>query len=342
MSFFNVESFRSELLSSSAPLYFFHDDPDGLASYLILNNVKKGVGIPVKSRPVLTSVFARKVSEIGADKVFVLDIASIDDDFVKSCSASIVWLDHHDPAVVPYGVKYFNPQINGKNIPTPALCYEAFPVSLWNAVVGCFAEWFVPDFLPDFVKDFGRLLPSVWKSAGDVIYNSDVGKLIELYSFLLKGDARIVRENIRILSKIDNPIELLESSTPAANRLWKHYHVIRREYDILLSRVLKSVSDNKILLFKYETEKFSMTKDLANKLSYMFPDKFIILARLKNGEFRCSFRGSSWNVKRVLEKSLVGVRGYGGGHDVACGGAIHEDDFERFVENINREVSGKV
>ncbi len=337
--FFDVESFRSELLSSNTPLYFFHDDPDGLASYLILNNVRKGVGIPVKSRPVLTGVFAHKVSEIGADKVFVLDIACIDDDFVRSCSAGIVWLDHHDPVSVPAGVKYFNPQINGRNIPTPALCHEAFPVSLWNAVVGCFAEWFVPDFLPEFERDFGKLLPSVWKSAGDVIYNSGVGRLIELYSFLLKGDTRVVRENIRILSRIDNPLEILDSLSPSAKRLWKHYNVIRGEYDKLLSRALRVRANNKVFLFKYETEKFSMTKDLANELSYRFPDKFIILARLKNGEFRCSFRGSSWNVKRVLEKSLVGVRGYGGGHDVACGGAIHEDDFGVFVDNVAREIS---
>ena len=338
MSFFDVESFRSELESCENPLYFFHDDPDGLASYLILNKAKPGRGIPVKSRPVITISFARKVEEVGADKVFVLDVAHIDEEFIDAVKVPIIWLDHHDPQKVE-GVKYYNPQIKGQNIPTPALCHEAFPVSLWNAVIGSIAEWYIPEFLSKFEEQYPDMIPKGWKTVGELIYDSPIAKLIEVYSFALKGITEQVRENVKILSKVEDIKMLLDQTSPAVKKVWRHHAMIRKEYDSLYGRALQSSTDDTILLFKYESEHFSLTRDIANELSYRFPAKFIILARHKDDEYRCSFRGAQWNVKQIIDKALVGVRGYGGGHDSACGGAIKEGDFEVFIENIRGQLS---
>ena len=67
-----VSRLKEELLSCQRPLFIFHDDPDGLASFLLCYRfVREGRGIPVKAYPRITvENYARKVEEFGADKVF--------------------------------------------------------------------------------------------------------------------------------------------------------------------------------------------------------------------------------------------------------------------------------
>ncbi len=349
MSSFDVAGFREELESCRSPLYLFHDDPDGLASFLMLKKVKDGVGVPIKSKPIITVQFANKVVEVEADKVFVLDVAMMEEEFVDEVKVPIVWLDHHEPVKMAGSlkkVKYFNPQLKGKNIPTPALCYEAFPVELkskglWLAGLGSFAEWFVPEFLDEFKKDFPELLPSKWKTPGDVIYNSKLGKLIELFSFALKGETSAVKKNIKLLSDIDGPDELLAGVSKSATTLWKHHSMIRKEYDLLLSRAVRGAGDGVLFVFKYENAKHSLTKDLANELSYQFPGRIIVLARRQSGEFRCSFRCQNRDVRALVEQALKGLHGYSGGHEVAAGGAVREDDFDEFLKRLEELARDK-
>jgi len=40
-----------------------------------------------------------------------------------------------------------------------------------------------------------------------------------------------------------------------------------------------------------------------------------------------------------LEKALVGIDGYGGGHEHACGAAIKKHDFKKFIENIEAQLT---
>jgi hypothetical protein len=55
---------------------------------------------------------------------------------------------------------------------------------------------------------------------------------------------------------------------------------------------------------------------------------------------KCSIRGSEkGNIPAALEKALVGIDGYGGGHEYACGACIKVDDFPRFIENMKKELN---
>jgi nanoRNase/pAp phosphatase (c-di-AMP/oligoRNAs hydrolase) len=71
---------------------------------------------------------------------------------------------------------------------------------------------------------------------------------------------------------------------------------------------------------------------------YYNPDKVVLIARLKSDEYRCSFRSVNLKVKPLLEKALVGIDGYGGGHDHACGGSIKVSDWPKFLDNLRREL----
>jgi len=82
----------------------------------------------------------------------------------------------------------------------------------------------------------------------------------------------------------------------------------------------------------------SFTSDLSNELLYRYPDKVIIIAREKSGEMKCSLRARNYSLPPIIEKSIQGCRGYGGGHEHACGACIAVEDFDRFLENVSQEL----
>ena len=94
-----------------------------------------------------------------------------------------------------------------------------------------------------------------------------------------------------------------------------------------------------MLVFTYSDDKMSFTGDLANELLYKFPDKIIIVARRKEDDMRMSIRSSKKIIPPILEKSLIGLEGYGGGHELACGANVKQHQFEEFVERMKKKVS---
>ena len=60
-----VKKIRDELDNCQNPLYFFHDDPDGLCSFLLFYRYKKeGNGVVVKrATPQVDDKFLHKVKE---------------------------------------------------------------------------------------------------------------------------------------------------------------------------------------------------------------------------------------------------------------------------------------
>ena len=94
-----VKSIREELDNCKNPLYFFHDDPDGLSSFLLLYRYKKeGNGVIVKrATPQVDEQFLAKVEEYNPDKIFILDIAVVDQGFIDNVKAKVIWIDHHTP-----------------------------------------------------------------------------------------------------------------------------------------------------------------------------------------------------------------------------------------------------
>jgi nanoRNase/pAp phosphatase (c-di-AMP/oligoRNAs hydrolase) len=83
----------------------------------------------------------------------------------------------------------------------------------------------------------------------------------------------------------------------------------------------------------------SLTKDLANEMLHRHKDKVIVLGREKSGEVRCSLRsGPQKPILPALQRALLGIQGYGGGHEHAVGCAVKKEDFERFLSNLRKEL----
>jgi hypothetical protein len=71
----------------------------------------------------------------------------------------------------------------------------------------------------------------------------------------------------------------------------------------------------------------SFTGELSNELLYLYPDKVIIIARENLGD------EDEPKIKKncpssILNASLAGLTGYGGGHEYACGCCVKKEQFE--------------
>lgn len=340
-----IEEIRKELKESENPLFFFDDDPDGLCSYLLLKKyIGKGKGVVVKGSATLDINYIGKVEENSPDKIFVLDKPILSQEFIDKANRRIIWIDHH-PIVEREGVKYYNPRAdNNDNMCTSYLCYkiiednkELEEDNLWIAGIGVIADWGVPAFLNRLLEKYGDILGNARTEQG-LLYECEFGKLIKIFSLLLKGKTSDVNKHINLLLKINNPYEILKQESAKGKFIFKTAEKIGKGYDELLKKALKVKAD-KLFVFVYPTGKISFTGELSNELLYKLPGKIILVGREKEGNIRFSLRSDNIIISKVLEKALVEIEGYGGGHEMACGGNISKKDWNRFIENLKKEIN---
>ena len=106
----------------------------------------------------------------------------------------------------------------------------------------------------------------------------------------------------------------------------------------MLEKARKEVTKSKMLVFIYPSSKHSLTGTLSNELLFLYPDKMIVIGRRKEDKVVMSFRSMRIKVLPLLKIALEGVDGYGGGHDHACGGGVNVDDFDKFIENLKKQL----
>ena len=330
---------RQELDNCKRPLFFFDDDPDGLCSFLLFYRyAREGKGIVVKSTPELKPMFLRTVENYSPDKIFILDKPMVSPDFIDAVKVPIIWIDHHN-IIENSGTKYYNSRKDGFGEPASCICYRVVKQDLWIAACGAVADWCLPDFSAEFSKEYPDLLPAEIKKPEKALYETKLGELIKILSFILKGKTSDVLSCVKILTRIKTPYELLNEETAQAKFIIKRFKKVKKEYDGLLDEALKQSKTDKMIIFTYSDKRMSFTGDLSNELLYMFPEKIILVAREKSGEMKCSLRSSGpVSVFEILKKALVGIEGYGGGHEHACGLCIKNKDFKRFVENIKKQL----
>ncbi|MBW3014021.1 DHH family phosphoesterase [Candidatus Woesearchaeota archaeon] len=336
-----LKEIKDELDHCKKPIFFFHDDPDGLCSFLLMYKYKKeGKGVVVKAIPELNAFFAKKVLDYSADKVFVLDIARVDESFYDMINVPIIWVDHHDVIDVPSKIKYYNPRVKDPDEYSPVSywVYEALKENEWIAAAGCIGDFFFPPFIDKIKEQFPDLVPKDVKDMSELKYKTKLGDIVRIFSFIMKGSTTLVMNCVKIITRIEDPKEILEAKTSRAKYIKKHFDKINTAYKELLKDALKQKRKGKIFLYKYEESKISLTKDLADELASRYPNKFVIVGREKSGELKMSLRYSKKSVPLVLEKALVGLQGYGGGHEDAGGACVAVEDLDIFLKRIEEEL----
>src|SRR3989338_2473447 len=204
-----LNNLKDELDNCKRPLFIFDDDADGISSFLLFYNYKKeGSGIIVKTQPKLTKEnFSQRVISYQPDKLFILDIPVVDQEFIDYIKVPVVWVDHHEP-LDRENVKYFNPRINSPhaNSPTSLVCYRTVKGPLWVAMIGIVGDWTLPkELAAELSEQYPNLLPKSIDKPEDALFNSELGKLIKMVSFILKGPTNDVMKCIKIMTRIKDP-----------------------------------------------------------------------------------------------------------------------------------------
>jgi len=340
-----IKAFREFLDNSQNPVFFFDNDVDGLASFLLLRRYcKKGKGIAIKTFPALDANYSRKLHELNPDYAFILDKPIVADEFIeeaKKLNIKIIWLDHHPPSKIDASIEYFNPLLNKpeSNEPVSYWCYKIVDKKedVWIALLGCLADWFIPEFAEEFSKENSGLLPAT-KEPAKALYETELGKIAKMLSFALKDRTSNVVRMLKSLIEIKNPRELLDENSKTAPIL-KRFRVVNRKYTKLLERA-KSIGidvlrkNKKLLFFRYGGE-LSMSGELANEIYYYFPEKIIVVAYVKGTKVNCSIRGKI-DVRKIVAEALNGIESTSGGHEHACGATLQIENLSKFRDNLIR------
>jgi len=339
----SYKKLKEEIDNCDRPMIIFDGDPDGTTSFIQFYRYKgDGKGIMVKASPQVTIEHARKVTEYGADKVFIFDLAMVDQEFIDECKVPVVWVDHHAIQERHGNVLYINPRNWGETTPPCAMIYEALGKDLWISVMGCIADWHLHPNLKEFQEKFPGWIDIDYKYPEDIYFKTKLSLLIKVLSFNLKGTTSDAMKSIKIFTRIEHPDEILDQSTAKGKFVWKKYETINKVYSVLKERaVAEGDKAGRLFIFTYTANQTSVTRDLANELTALYPDKVIVLAREKSGSYKMSLRAGreAPPLRDALARALVGIVGGGGGHEKACGAHVLVDDFSRFIENFERELS---
>lgn len=348
-----IKEIKEHLDKAQNPLFFFDNDVDGLCSFLLLRRYSgKGKGVAVKSYPEMTKDYFRKVNELKADYIFILDKPVVSDEFfeeVEKYNIPCVWIDHHDnERDIPKFIYYYNPLFNRKkgSEPTTYLCYQVSQrkEDLWLAVLGCIADKFMPDFYHEFKKKYPELSIKIKskksglsEEAFDVYYKSQIGKIAHIFGFGLLDRTTNVVNMLKFLIKAKNPHEALEE-----NQRNYSMHQRFKEIDIKYQKLLEKAmaigkKSDKILFFKFSGD-LSISGYLANELSYRFPDKIIVVAYVTKIKASIGMRGE--NVRGLLLEAIKDIEdATGGGHPNAVGAKVKIADLDKFKENLEKLIT---
>jgi len=338
-----IKEIREHLEKAQNPVFFFDNDNDGLCSYLLIRRyIGRGKGVAVKSFPEMNAEYFRKVTELNADYIFILDKPIVSPDFFEEAekfNLPVVWIDHHDAQIkIPDFVHYYNPLFNKtkKSEPVTYLCQKIADKKedLWLAVIGCISDRFVPDFYKDFVKLYPDLSVKS-KEAFDIFYRSGIGNLAKIFSFALKDTTSNVIKMIKFLTLAKSPYEVLEEGSKN-KEMHARFKFIYRKYEKLLEKAKSLIDDSKILFFQYGGD-MSLSADLSNELSYLYPNKIIIIIRVIGIKASLSVRGKK--IRDLILKAIEGIEdARGGGHENAVGGSMKVEDVEKFRENLEKLI----
>jgi oligoribonuclease NrnB/cAMP/cGMP phosphodiesterase (DHH superfamily) len=337
---------RDHLEKAQNPIFLYDNDVDGLCSYVVLRRfIGRGKGVAVKSHPNIDINYAKRVQELGGDYVFVLDRHSLGEDFVKEIEMlqiPIVWIDHHDVESKSgtYNMLHtYNPSKNKRRSaePTTYLCYKATKrfEDVWIAMMGCLSDHYLnKSVVKDFVEKYEHFWANDIKKPFQGLYSTLIGKLARSLSFGLKDSITHVVELQNFLINCKDPVDL-EHGLDSKSAFAAKYSEISKKYQSLLGEANKCASD-KLLFYNYGGQ-LSISSDLANELSYLYPKHYICVAYSSGPITNISFRGK--NVSKILSE-VLGVlgRGTGGGHRDAVGARIDTSDLDKFKEEVLKRV----
>lgn len=343
----SLEKMRAELERAQNPVFLYDNDADGFCSFILLRRwLGRGKGVAVRSHPDLDVRYVKKVQELKADAIVVLDRPLLGESFVSEIEAlqlPLIWIDHHNVNSPHYEhphVKLFNPTREfGREEPTSYWAYELAQRKEddWIAIMGCVSD----HFLPSFAKEFGLRHPELWgkvRKPFDAYYGTELGRLARAIGFGLKDSVTHVVYLQNFMISCLTPESIADELTSQSS-FGRKYKEIGEKVEELLIEAHK-LAGKKLIFFKYGGT-VSVSADLANELCYQNPQSIIAVAYQNGVVNNISLRGK--DIRDVVEKILPKFSGaHGGGHKDAVGVRIKGEDLEAFELELENAVLEKL
>ncbi|MBC8435333.1 DHH family phosphoesterase [archaeon] len=328
---------REHLEKAQNPLFLFDNDVDGLCSAMILQRVSgKGKAFPIKSFPGLDAKYLRRVEELNADYVFIMDKAEVELDFLQGVSEKgipIVCIDHHPVDISQEKldlIHYYSSAENGGE-PTTFLAQMVYErkEDEWLAMVGCIGDVYKPFFSKSYAKENPELFNNEL-TPFNAMYMTEVGRITTMLNFGLKDTTTNVVNLMKLLVKANNLYDLLEENSRTRALHYK-YKTLSEVLEKQVEKGNKNAGKNLVYL-EYSGET-SMSSEVSNRLMFEHPEKSVVIIFRKQDTTSVSLRGPK--AKRIVEDVVLKIPGAkGGGHEVACGAKIPLDEIENFKKAL--------
>jgi single-stranded DNA-specific DHH superfamily exonuclease len=336
-----ITEIREHLENAKNPVFFYDNDPDGFCSFILLQRyLGRGRGIIIKSFPTLDKTYFKRVEELNADYIFVLDKPTIDPGFIElaqKANIPLVHIDHHPVPKTPIKYYYNTYYVDKKYDPVSYLCYKISGrrEDMWIAAIGCITDSFLPDFMEGFKKSFPELIDCDYKTAADILYNSFFGKICMTVSFAMKDNTSNVVSMSRFFMKAMSAHDIFEESKKTKIML-KRFEEINEKYQRILKKAEESVS-GEVLFFNYSGD-LSISQYVANELFYKHPKKVIIVVYTRGNISNLSLRWER-DIRVPVVNAVACIEGAsGGGHEHASGARMTSDKVEAFKEKLLEEI----
>src|SRR3989339_784772 len=167
-------------------------------------------------------------------------------------------------------------------------------------------------------------------------YKSEIGKIAKFFTFGLKDRTTNVINMLKFLMSVHSPYEVLsEGSKNSA--MHKRFREIDEKYQRLIERAKEIGNyDGKLLYFQYGGD-LSISSDLSNEISFLFPGKINVIAYVSGYKANISGRGK--NIRKIILEIIGGLEGAtGGGHQDAVGAQVQIEDLEFFKKELKEKV----
>ena len=310
--------FLKGIKSTDRVAIFSHDDMDGMASAILLNDVLVG---KVKSLEVFFFSYYKPGEEPDFSKfdvVITSDLASslVSAFFEQLKGKRVLYIDHHPPRVsLPSN---FVAVVGESWNSCSKMIYEIFGGKEWLAVVGALNDAAEKsenntEFLQNFLK----------KEKLDIkTFGMDFAFK---FSLMLIYVEPALKKAFDILKDVKNYKEI--------NNLSKYIVPVQKEID----ETIKDFEKNKeiingVVFFVFEPH-YGIKSYVINRLSINSDKPFIFLTPLEDN-YRISFREQSKKLDGVKVLNGIGVKD-AGGHAAACGGTIKQTFLEKLKKNLS-------
>ena len=335
---------------------------------------------------------------VGAEEKFFRGISNNGHDNKKPKVQDIIWIDHHNIGkenqnLLNKKITYINPRINNIGFkppyfPTSAMMYEAFKQDSWIAAIGYLSDGALPLALVDLTVEYPELIENIqnrtdllkgqsnlrefilWNKYGAPSNKTNdllnyireetiLGDLIKIFNYALKGTESDKRQNIKLLTKIDNPYQLFDKNriTPEGKRLIKYYLKIKAKYEEMQRNARNNVQNlSGILYYDVKQEKYDFMTQIATKFISESQASILIVADEDaaigdNAYIEMSLRALKEDLTKIIKNIEMKFREKypkeerifsGGGHSTAAGASIKKKylpEFKRYIREMRIELA---